>query len=156
MPSSVIKPSGSFFRVGAQRRAIEGALDAVARDIQEDFDRTTATWEHDVAFPIAKAGEFVRTIGTTDAIYAMLDAGTPEHLIFPRNGKFLKFQTPFRAKTVPQSIMSGPGSVGSQTVYSRGVIHPGTKARAWAATIADTWRDVWPGRLQQAIDGSLA
>lgn len=156
MPSSVIKPARPILpAVSAQRRTIAAALDSAAKDMQEDFARTTATWDHDVTFDVRRASEYEVTIGTTDAIYAMLNAGTPAHLIFPRNGRYLAFSVPFRAKTVPGSIHSGPGSVGSQTVYSRGVAHPGTAAREWAKTIAETWRDVWPDRLQRSIRVSL-
>jgi|SRR5215216_673226 len=155
MPSSVIKPSRPIVGVAKQRRAIVAALDDTAKDVQADFQKTTASWEHDVEFAIKKAGEFTREISTGDSIYNMLNEGTPEHLILPRSAKMLRFNVPFQSKTVPRSISSGPGSIGAQTVYSRGVVHPGTDAREWDSTIAEKYQEEFPRRMQREIDGAL-
>lgn len=146
-----ILPRKAIIDVARHRQAIGDVLDKTAEDIRKDFLKTVATWEHEVTFTIEVPDAYVRTVSTADSIYGMLNAGTPPHLIFPRNKTMLRFNTPFQAKTVPQSISSGPGSVGSQTVFSRGVAHPGTKARDWDLTIALKWLDIFPKRMQQAI-----
>lgn len=146
-----ILPRKSIINVARHRAAINETLDKTADDVRKDFLRTVATWEHSVEFTIEVPDSFVRTVSTADEIYGMLNAGTPPHLIFPKAGGFLRFQAPFQAKTVPQSISSGPGSIGGQTVYSRGVAHPGTKARDWDLTIALKWLDIFPKRMQAAI-----
>jgi hypothetical protein len=152
MPFSVIKPDRPVFSLAHQRRAITATLEMVADGIAQDFDKTTATWHDRPSFAVRKRGEFVREISTSHRVYAMLNEGTREHLILPRASKVLRFQTPFRAKTVPRSISSGPGSQGGDTVWSRGVHHPGTEPREWDQTIADKWSaDV--GRLFQRAIG---
>lgn len=149
--AKAILPRKAIIDVARHRAAINEVLNVAAHDVRDDFLKTVATWEHEVTFAIEAPDDYVRTVSTADTIYGMLNAGTPEHLIFPRNGGLLRFNTPFQAKTVPQSINSGPGSVGAQTVYSRGVIHPGTKARDWDITIALKWLDIFPKRMQAAI-----
>jgi len=152
MPSTVIIPNGPIFNLARQRRAIVATLDTVSDGIKTDFDTTVGTWQHKASFRIAKRGEFVREITTGDAIYSMLNEGTREHLIFPRNSKVLRFTTPFRAKTIPRSISSGPGSKGSTVVWSHGVVHPGTAPREWDQTIAEKWQAMVARLFQQAID----
>jgi hypothetical protein len=152
VPSSVIKPDKPIFSLSAQRRAITATLDTVSDGVKTDFDATTATWQHKATARISKRGEFVREIVMSDAIYGMLNAGTREHLIFPKNSKILRFTTPFRAKTAPRSISSGPGSKGGNVVWSRGVIHPGTEPREWDTTIATKWQADAPRLFQQAIN----
>lgn len=146
-----IVPRKPILDVARHRAAINEVLNVAAHDVRDDFLKTVATWEHEVTFVIEVPDDYVRRVSTADEVYGMLNAGTPEHLILPRNGRFLRFNTPFQAKTVSQSIMSGPGSVGSQTVYSKGVVHPGTKARDWDTTIAVKWLDIFPRRMQAAI-----
>jgi hypothetical protein len=156
MPSRAILPKKPLiFNAPKQRMVITGQLNVVAKYIQDDFKKTVSTWKHDVSFVITIPEEYTRRIATDDEIYGMLNAGTPEHLILPRNVKLLRFNVPFRAKTVPQQISSGPGSIGSQTVFSRGVNHPGTDARDWDITIALKWIDLVGKLFQDAIDEAV-
>jgi hypothetical protein len=150
-----IVPRKTIIDVSRHRTAINEVLDKTADDVRKDFLRTVATWEHKVDFVIEVPDAYVRTVSNADTIYVMLNAGTPEHLILPRNGRFLRFNTPFQAKTVPQSISSGPGSIGGQTVYSRGVVHPGTEPRQWASTIAKKWQKEFSARLQRGIKSAV-
>lgn len=153
--SRAILPTKPVVDTAKMRRAVTGALDTGAKEVQADFNRTTASWRHGVDFTVRTPQAWVRDIFTEDDIWQMLNAGTREHLILPKRGKMLAFGTPFRAKTVPQSLSSGPGSVGGNRVFSRGVIHPGTDARDWDLVVAVKWIDVFPSRMRDAIRSVL-
>ena len=151
----VIIPKRSVFKSAQQRRAITNAMTARAKDIKVDFDVTTQTWKTKPKTTIEGSGVDERLIKVDSDIYAMLDAGTKAHMIRPRRARVLRFMTPFRAKTVPNQIVSRAGSQGNNEVFSRGVRHPGTKPRNWAKTIAAKWRKEAPIILQRAIDAEL-
>lgn len=136
-------------------QVITNALNVQALAVKVDFEVTTQTWNDKPSFTIENSGPYTRTIGTNDAKYAMLNKGTHPHLITPKSGKVLRFQTPFQAKTVPNSISSGPGSKGGNEVYVRSVNHPGTKPRNWDKVIAKKWRRLFPQAMQRAIDAAV-
>lgn len=134
----------------AHARSIQAALDEAALLMLKDFETTTATWQHRAGFTVA-VGAFDRVITSSDAIYQMLNDGTKKHDIRPRRAKRLVFFGPFRAKTVPKTIFSGPGYVGGNLTYAPSVNHPGTKARQWDATIAKKHRTLFPKLMQQHL-----
>jgi len=135
-------------------RALTNALNGVAKDIQADFKVTTQTWQHKVEFPIDSPAPYTRRVSTSDEVYGYVNDGTRAHRIQP-HGKVLVFRTPFRAKTVPNQIMSGPGSTGGTEVFSRGVNHPGTKARNFDVAIKDKWDKQFGTIMQRAIDSEV-
>lgn len=135
-------------------RALTNALNGVAKDIAIDFNVTTQTWNHRVAFSISSPATYSRRVATDDAVYGYVNDGTRAHRIEP-HGKVLRFNTPFRAKTVPGQIMSGPGSSGGAEVFARGVNHPGTKARNFDKTIHDKWEKQFAGIMQRALDSEV-
>ena len=136
-------------------RSLTNALNGVAKDIQVDFKTTTQNWQHAVAFPIESPATYRRTISTDDPIYGFVNDGTRPHRIAPKGGGVLAFNTPFRAKTVPGQIMSGPGGSGSTQAFARGVNHPGTKARNFDKTIHDKWEKEFPVIMQRAVDSEV-
>lgn len=137
-------------------RAITNALNGVAKDIQIDFAVTTQNWKHKVEFPISSPSTYRRIISTDDEIYGYVNDGTREHDIFPKAGSILVFKTPFKPKTLPNKIMSGPGSVGTTIAISkRGVHHPGTTARAFDKAIQEKWEKQFQGIMQRAIDSEI-
>lgn len=154
MPSAtIIKPRGSVFKPEQQARIIQNTLTATAKGIKADFGVTTQTWGHRPDFKIESPTPFERTVSTDDDVYTMLDAGTRPHTIKPkRGGGILRFATPFRAKTVPNQIMSRGGTKGSGLVVARVVHHPGTAARHWAKVIARKWQGQVGAIFQRAID----
>jgi hypothetical protein len=137
-------------------RAITNAMNGVAKDIQVDFKVTTQTFKEQVEFVIASPSAYRRTISTVNKIYAFLNDGTPEHDIFPKPGGILRFNTPFKPKTLPNRIASGPGSKGTTEVISkRGVHHPGTEARAFDKAIQAKWEKEFGVIMQRAIDSEV-
>jgi hypothetical protein len=153
--STVIIPKKLSVDPRKMAQAITNTLNATALGIRTDFAVTVQTWNDKPLFAITSPTVYTREIGTDDAIYAMLNEGTKAHEIFPKPGKILVFGTPFRSKTLPRQIASGPGSKGKQKVISRhGVHHPGTDARQWDTTIADKWRKQFPTVMQRAIDAA--
>lgn len=136
-------------------RALENALNGVAKDIQLDFAVTTQTWQHKPSFPISSPSAYRRVIATDDPIYGYVNDGTRAHIIRPKAGGVLVFRGPFRAKTVPNQIASGPGSVGSAETFSRGVQHPGTKPRNFDTAIHDKWDRLFGPIMQRAIDSEV-
>jgi hypothetical protein len=137
----------------AHAKAIQAALDETAVLVLTDFETTTATWSHSAGFTVA-VGAFDRVITSGDAIYQMLNAGTRAHVIRAKRGR-LRFFGPFRAKTAPKSIFSGPGYVGGNLFYPKVVNHPGTKARQWDATIAKKYRKAFPKLMQQYLKAAI-
>lgn len=139
----------------AQKTAIAQAMRETADLIVKDFETTVATWDHGVSFDVVMSTPYNWTIGTSDSIYTMLNAGTKRHRIRPRRATRLRFFGPFRAKTVPKSIFSGPGYVGGNLFLAKVVNHPGTKARQWDATIAKKYKKLFGKLMQQRIDAAV-
>jgi len=139
----------------AMRRAIADTMQALAQDIQTSFIATTATWEHQVDFVVLHLGAGRTIIGTTDLIYQFVNDGTKPHVIRPKPGGVLAFGTPYQPKTTPNRIGSTSGGRGNATVFSRGVEHPGTDARAFDAAIAARAQRTVPQTLQAAITAAV-
>lgn len=153
--SKVIIPKKLSVDPRKMAQAITNTLNSTALAIKADFAVTTQSWNDKPTFAITSPTAYTRAIGTDDEIYSMLNKGTKEHDIFPKPGKILAFRTPFRSKTLPRTIASGPGSKGNVKAISRhGVHHPGTEARAWDTTIAEKWQKQFGNILQRAIDAA--
>jgi len=150
--STAILPKARKFDMA---RVIQNTLTAQAKAIKVDFALPARTWDHSVGVSISSPSPYVREIAVADEIYAMLNEGTRAHDIKPKRGKLLRFRTPFRAKTVPNEIMSERGSRGNVTVWSRGVHHPGTKARNWDRVIGKKWQERIGDIFQRAIDAAV-
>jgi hypothetical protein len=150
-----IKPKKASIDPKRQLKAITNGLDVAAKGIKKDLELPTKTWSHSAPADIQGTG-FVRQITVSDEVYAMLNEGTDPHPIRAKRSKVLAFNTPFRSKTVPRSLTSGPGSIGSTTVLRREVQHPGTEPREWDATVAEDWNGGKAAMLMQAaIDGAI-
>lgn len=144
----------SAFSAAAIQRAVEGALDELAANVQADFQATVATWDDAPSFVIRKRPS-VREIATGQRTYVMLNAGTAPHTIRVQQARRLVFQVPYKAKSAPRLIGSGPGARGNTTVYARDVHHPGTAPREWDQVIAEKYRGVIAPTIQQAISAAV-
>ncbi len=152
--SKVVLPKKLISDPAKMAKVIQNTLNEQALAVKIDFEVTVQTWGDPASFTVVAPSPFVREIGTGDSIYSMLNAGTKPHAILPKRGKTLRFRGPFQAKTVPNSISSGPGSVGTTEMYRRGVQHPGTEARNWDTVIAKKWRRLFARQMQRAIDAA--
>jgi len=88
--------------------------------------------------------------------YQIVNNGSPEHPIFPRNlGGFLVFQKGYRSSTRPRVLSSRPFSRFGVTVGARSIpLHPGFDPRAFDETVADAIIDDFRDDMQQAINDS--
>lgn len=87
-------------------------------------------------------------------IFGYVDLGTEPHLIFPKKaGGMLAFNTPYSAMTAPiANFNAGTGKSGSNRVYSKGVLHPGTEARDFIAFAMLSADESFQTILQEKID----
>lgn len=154
--STVIIPKKLSVDPVKMRRAITNALQSTAMGIKADFDVTAQTWSDKPTFVIGSPTPWTRTVSTDDANYTRLNEGTRPHIIRPRAGGALVFRTPFRSKTVPRQIGSGPGRQGNSQVFTRGPVnHPGTAPRQWDQVIADKWDKQFATIMQRSIDAEV-
>lgn len=98
---------------------------------EEDFERTTKTWNRDVDFnkkTTLSRGKFEAEIFTKDEIYYYLNEGT--------SVRFAVMTQDFKPKTKPGVLDSFPGQGGLAYVNPRTVRQPGIKAREFTKAIA--------------------
>jgi len=134
-----IVPKGKLVDLPMLDRELKGAVNHGLNIINDDFQKTTATWRHNVAFKIDRAhstgAALVGAVTTRDTIYGYVDQGTRPHIIRPRRARVLRFRGSHRAKTRPGIISSSAGGSSGPFVTARVVHHPGTAARNFAKTI---------------------
>ena len=117
-----------------------------AEAAQADFEKTSATWNHQPMF-VVKEQPTGYLIGTQDDVWNMLDHGTRAHLIVARRAKRLRFGVGGSPKTRPGFIGSVSGQAGQGAIFRPVVHHPGTTARAWSKLIGAKYKV----QLQQYI-----
>lgn len=146
---------GRFISPKAVQRAVDEGYAKLAALTVEGFEKTTATWSTRPTFVI-KVTRKGFTVGTDSAVFGYVDEGTRPHRIMPkRPDGVLRFQSPFRAKTRPGSLQSGSGGSGPDTVYSRGVNHPGSKARKFTEQVQKRIDKVKASVMQAEIDKAV-
>lgn len=149
-----IKPRVNPLNADAVMRAVRDEMHHIAEDAKEDFERTTAEWEHEVDFEVVETRDGV-VVATEDEIYGYVDEGTKPHDITPKKAKALRFGAGGAPKTRPRVIGSGAGSRGNSVVYTRRVRHPGTEAREFSKTIQEKYERQIGSRIAQAIGDAL-
>jgi hypothetical protein len=124
-----------------------------AKDIENDFKSTTATWDHKVKFnrDVTDTIRKIRlSVGTDDEVYRWIDKGTRKNYPITghlkRSGRrgMLAFPSgKYSAKTTPGVIGSvGTSPRGGGTTIVRSVTHPGIKPRKFAWTISQKYRPI--------------
>lgn len=136
-------------------QAFTDAMNEIDDEMVKDFQETVKTWEHSVVFTsetsIGPDGVYLY-VYTTDEIYAMVNNGTPEHIILPRTpGGKLHFQGGFKPKTAPGVIGSVDGGKSGDWVHALGVVHPGFQARDFTGTIHKKWIGRFKSRMVKAM-----
>lgn len=139
-------------------RALLAEVTKEMKDLQtdtgKDFDATVSTWTHRPKFDkeFEQSDSRIRTFtGATDEIYTYVSKGTRPHVIRPRRARVLAFQGTYTAKSAPGVIQARTGGASGETVFSRGVLHPGTKARNFDKAIAQKWAGPYARRLTAAM-----
>ncbi|MDD5245619.1 MAG: hypothetical protein PHU49_16545 [Syntrophorhabdaceae bacterium] len=133
-------------KVADLRKAIHDTMKTVEREAMRDFRRPTSSWHHHPKFESLteeRGNGFTLIVGTDDAVYNMLDKGTPPHKITPKGpGYPLAFTWggpgSYHAQTQPNSLDSwGRGGTGAQggARFFMSVNHPGTKKRGWSKLV---------------------
>ena len=142
----------------AVAKSVRERVGRISKVIKEDFEETTETWDHDVAF-YRRVWATHKTIGfvvnTADNIYRYVTEGTRPHVIRPKRAKTLRFWVGGYPKTRPGVLKPGSGAKGTKQVFAQEVHHPGTKARKFAQQI-ETKRGKWiTKQLELAMNWGL-
>jgi hypothetical protein len=149
----VIKPKGKAIDAERIIAGVRKAMDEAKEGAIKDFQSTTSTWNHKVAFT-ATATRDGYDVGTSDEIYGYVDQGTRPHVIVGHGGP-LVFQSGYKAKTSPRVIGSSGGGATGAVVFTRMVQHPGTAAREFTETILAKWQTDLPLLINEAIGGAV-
>jgi hypothetical protein len=148
---AIIPKKANFKAVMAE---LEKEMRAIHKDVDKDFDSTVQTWEHRVKFDreFKSSSKQIRfATMTADEIYQFVSGGTRPHRIVPKRAKVLRFPGTYSAKTSPGTIPSGSGGSSGPDVFSKGVNHPGTKAREFDEQIRRKWERPFRKRLTAAM-----
>ena len=143
---SAIKPSAKAINFTRFADAAKLGMKDAAEAAVKDFEKTSATWNHQPTF-VVKEQKFAYAIGTADDVWNMLDHGTRAHLIVARRAKRLRFGVGGSPKTRSGFIGSVSGQAGQGAIFRPVVHHPGTTARAWSKLIGAKYKV----QLQQYI-----
>jgi hypothetical protein len=134
--------------------ALYEMADQIAKEMEFDFVITTGTWTHQVKFErLVQVGpkSIEIFVGTDDPIYGYVDEGTKPHVILPRGKNVLAFPEGFVPKSQPNVISSFKGGHFGKTIFSKGVIHPGTKPRNFSKEIQKKWKNKIRGNVEKAM-----
>lgn len=136
-------------------REVAGEMKEIHQDISKDFDATVRTWEHKPKFDkeFQQSDSRIRIFtGTADEVYGYVSKGTKPHIIRPRRARALHFLGTYSAKTSPGTIEAKSGGSSGADVFSRGVRHPGTKARDFPDAIEKKWMRSFAKRMLTAMN----
>lgn len=157
---NVIVPKQALFDYGKFTSTVKDTLRRKTEpDLKRIFRGTTQGWKTQPEF---KADHFStnNTIGvqvfTTNAAYGIVNAGSPSHMIRPKNrGGFLRFQTGYSPATRPGSLSSGPYRRSGQFVAAQMVRHPGFRARKFDEQIVDVYSPIFAEDMAKTFEGGV-
>lgn len=143
------------FNVGALEKEVKKAQREWMTKVVKKYQGTTKHWKHKVPFRgrLSERGMVTTVeVGTDDEIYGYVDEGTRPHTIRPkRPGGVLAFPSVSAPKTKPGSLKSGRGKSGGPTVFTKKVMHPGTKPRGFSKQIKRKMEPVLEADTQAAM-----
>lgn len=140
------------------RDAIQRKMERKTKpDLLKEFRKTVDGWENAPRFQseVEHVVNLLTRVFTESERYFYVNNGAPAHIITPKGGGLLRFQTGYRAATSPKVISSRkPQRFGPQIV-SRVVHHPGIEPRLFDETIAEAYEDIFVHDIQDAINQSV-
>lgn len=155
-----IKPKTTL-KQDAFRVELLAGLRISGKELAAEFEKTTATWEHEkpaftpkIGLSTGKATLDLNLTGNALGIkkWFWLEDGTPAHPIRPRRKKVLAFRGGYRAKTQPGLIGSRAGGPTGPQVFASGVSHPGAEPRGWAKIIQRRYSPRFASNMQKALE----
>jgi hypothetical protein len=134
-----IKPAP--FKSDAIYRRLAGATDRTIKLAEKEFAKTYATWDHQPEWKkvIKHSAEGIFwAYWTEDLIYLWVSGGTQGQYPIPKDGpSLLVFPSGYKAKSVPNTLLSRSGGSFGETVFMFGqVMHPGIEPRNFDKTVA--------------------
>lgn len=142
-------PSTEAVLKAIDKRIRQGVIEASRLVVDRQAARlnnVTRKWKNKVVFrPVEKRSrgvirQQIIAEGTEKAIaiFGYVDGGTEPHMIFPKDPrKRLAFKANYSARTKPINVPNaGSGKASGPTVFSKGVMHPGTEAREFVGYTA--------------------
>lgn len=141
------------FRKETLTRELVAGAGKIARQVQKDFQKTTATWNHQPDFVVeveSTPNKLTLTVSTDDEIYGYVDEGTKvRHAVMSPDWK---------SKTKPASggavrLTSHQGS-GRMVFVSRKINRPGIKARKFSMGIKRKWKRKLADQMQRHLDAA--
>jgi len=83
--------------------------------------------------------------------WAIVNAGSPRHVIRPRKARMLRFQPGYRASTRPRKLSSRAYTRYGPVIRTLSVQHPGFEAREFNKEIKEQYADTFVQDMQDAI-----
>lgn len=109
-----------------------------------DFSQTQAIGPNRISISVF-------TSGPNAGKYALVNEGSPPHIIRPRRGGMLRFQTGYRAGTRPRMLSSRAYQRFGNYISTGIVHHPGFDARKFDETVAEEHGPQFEKDMQDAI-----
>lgn len=157
---SVIAPTKALFDYNKWTGAVKDTLHRKTEPgLKNLFKGTTEGWKSQPDF-IAHHFQTNSSIGvevyTRDAIYGLVNAGSPVHLIRPRSrGGFLRFQVGYRSATRPGRLQSSAYRRFGMWIGTNQVRHPGFAARKFDEQIAEAYGPTFVEDMQKTFAEGL-
>lgn len=145
-----------LFNVAGIASDIKAARKTVADEIEKDYKATVRTWKNKPTPTQEEVSDEATNVGVDESekIYGYVDRGTRPHIIRPKRAKFLFFAGggQFKPKTSVGVIGSSAGNRGTRDTFSKGVNHPGNKARKFTEAILQKNDRKLPKLIDLVID----
>jgi len=147
------------YNVAGVRKELIDVMRVESSIVQSMYLKTTKTWKTKPKFKkkVRKVGDsYHMTVGydpdtKEGQIYEYVDLGTRRHVIRARRAPMLRFRVGGKPKTRPKRIASYKGKRGKHWRSKKVVVHPGTKARLFTATIHERRRPKLDAAFNKAM-----
>ena len=151
-------PQQVFDSQAAVQRIVRTMQEKTAPALKELFGQSVEGWQNPpewsqkqtvaqtyISMQVYASGENAKQ-------YAIVNNGSPPHLITPRRAGYLRFRSGYIAGTVPKSLHSKAFiRYGPYVTVMNGVNHPGFEAREFDQTVADEHYDQFVQDMQDAM-----